>query len=212
MSMVRTIRTEMSFEPADIESEYAAHTITNSHVAIAWVPYHSDQPIPLFENAGGDDPLRDFPRSLEIGDVEEFLNGLLQGVQPTPLSRLTRFGDMPNRVVVEAVLEQPVVIERSPAETFSLATLLKTAGPSVAIGTIAGIQAAPFPLMLLVTIPTGILLVGTAITLTKALEKLIPELLGVADATPPLTPQWAKRRTSTGTAGHSRPPPRTRKA
>ena len=75
-----------------------------------------------------------------------------------------------------AFFEEPcIVIEQSPPELASLASLLKQGG-GVAVGAFVGLHAASGP-MLLVTVPAGMLIVGAAAGIGSALEAGLRDLL-----------------------------------
>jgi hypothetical protein len=186
MQIRRVIRTELHFNPSELTSKQLL--TRDPHVAMAWIQHKG--PLPLFEDASKGDPAK------QIGEyqVKEFLSATIQGRDLTPASWKSRqhYDVLPNLGAVDNVFYQEILIEQSPAEPISFVTLLKTAGPGVAIGTFAGVKAAG-GLLLLVTVPAGIILVGTAIILTEVLSKLIPKLSGVAPSTTPLRAKKKKR-------------------
>src|SRR5262249_54162867 len=69
------------------------------------------------------------------------------------------------------ILQQEIVLERSPPFTLPLQSIMSKA-PGIAIGTYVGLQAAGSePLLMLITVPGGILAVSSAIGISKALER-----------------------------------------
>ena len=129
---------------------------------------------------------------MRIDSPERFLDDLLRnGVyhgNEQPLSEQP----LPNYKLVRQVLQQSIVVEQSPVEAVSFISLLKRAKPSdVAIGAYVGYAAANGNYLLLLTVPAGILLVGSAIAITAALPKILASRFS-SEPTP------KKRRSSGG--------------
>jgi hypothetical protein len=98
---------------------------------------------------------------------------MLQGV--TRIEPNSLIGEIRNADAILRVLSEPVVIEQSPPDWVTLTDLLKNAASPTQIGVYVGIAAAlPVnPLLMLITVPAGILLVGTSIALTERLNRLL---------------------------------------
>jgi hypothetical protein len=76
-----------------------------------------------------------------------------------------------NPQIVDYILSQPVVIERSPPFTITLKGLLTTTNLPVWIGTYMGWSVAPeHSVLLFITIPGGIIIVSSAAGLANALS------------------------------------------
>lgn len=81
------------------------------------------------------------------------------------------FGSTFNPGIVQSVMAGAIVIENSPPEAVTFRSLLMKA-PGVAIGTLVGMKAAAdAPMLMLLTVPTGIVVCSSAIGISKALEK-----------------------------------------
>jgi hypothetical protein len=171
---MRVIRTEMYFEPISIPFT-DAH---NPGVAFAW--FNTGQEIDLSETeiarlefdygsiqgvrsvSVTDDNLFDFRRILarallgepDVRDAE--LNTLLLS---TPL-----------RSAVDAILGGDIIIERSPPSAINLKDLTRNVS-SASVGTYMGFAAAgDNHALLFLTVPAGIIVVGAAVGISKALE------------------------------------------
>lgn len=81
------------------------------------------------------------------------------------------FGSTFNPGIVRSVMDGAIVVENSPPEAVTFRSLLNKA-PGVAIGTLVGMKAAAdMPMLMLLTVPTGIVVCSSAIGVSKALEK-----------------------------------------
>lgn len=78
-----------------------------------------------------------------------------------------------NHPLVDRILAQPIVLEQSPVLTEPFYSILRRSTPSVAIGAYVGYAAANGNYLLMVTVPAGILLVGSAIEITRALPRIL---------------------------------------
>jgi hypothetical protein len=76
---------------------------------------------------------------------------------------------------IEAILNCEIVIERSPAFVISFKELLK-AKSTVMMGAFVGVASAQYPILLL-SVPAGIILVGAAKGVSRALETGLPSVL-----------------------------------
>lgn len=100
--------------------------------------------------------------------VARFLDIVVQGSERRNFKRRISNGRIVNHAIVETIFT--VVIERSPPEAVTFGSLLHGAS-SVTIGTVLGHEAAAgsYPLMF-VTVPLGIIVVGSAIGVSKGLQ------------------------------------------
>jgi hypothetical protein len=82
-----------------------------------------------------------------------------------------RHGPLGNDGRANAIIAAPVVIENSPPESIPFSTLLRSASSAV-VGTYIGVRiAGGSPALMLLTVPAGLLVVGSAMGVAKALEK-----------------------------------------
>jgi len=166
---MRVIRTELSYQaeelqnPKDIENELG--------VSIAWGQVNGmpDNVSGILNELITDGVVRE---TFEIDDYKRFLDDTLRGAtfRPTqpgtfafPLSILN------DPTTVHQILNEPVVIEQSPPTVEPFSGLLAKATP-LAGGLFLGVKMASGDLVMMITIPVGILLVGTAVAVTKAIE------------------------------------------
>ena len=166
---MRVIRTEMYFSDEHIHGlnrRRVSHA-RNPGLGFAWI--HTDRPLygideRLLEN-------RYFDR--QEGAATAFLDLALRGFErSTTVARPDAyFGATYNQALVRGVMDGDIVIENSPPEAVTFRALLAKA-PGVAIGTMVGMKAAgDTSLLMLLTVPTGIVVCSSAIGVSKALEK-----------------------------------------
>ncbi|MDR3467374.1 MAG: hypothetical protein P4M07_15695 [Xanthobacteraceae bacterium] len=96
--------------------------------------------------------------------LNEAVHGFLGGI------RLEAGGPETNPSAVAYVLDQLIVIENSPPEGVPFASLIKGASAAT-IGAYVGVHAADGNLLLFLTVPAGILVVGSAIAVTNAINQ-----------------------------------------
>jgi hypothetical protein len=157
---MRVIRTELYND--DVQHEYKIVT-SNLGVAFAWfktgeLAYPIDEIIvPIVHNASN--------------EVPRFLDIVLQGVETRHFEKRLHDGRLFNKPIVDYLLDYPVVVERSPPEAIPFSTILKKSSSSV-IGTLIGVAAArENTALLFVTVPAGIIVVGSAFGIAKGLER-----------------------------------------
>jgi len=160
-----------------------------AEVTFAWFPQLDPGNIPDIS-----DGLSTGPKEIKV-DLADFLDELLRKGRYAP-SVVAIPAPPLNLTLIEKIIHEPIVIERSPPEAISISNLLKLSGSPAALGTYVGIAAANGNYLLLLTVPAGILIVGAAIEVTKA----IPKLLGTAAHTSRPRPS-KKRNTPPRAAG-----------
>jgi hypothetical protein len=107
-----------------------------------------------------------------LDEAYQFLGAVISG-RP----HLASWEDISNLHFVSAALNAPIVIEQSPPTTIPLGTLIAKA-PGIAIGTFIGMQVAgDATYLMFVTVPGGILVVSSAIGISKALEQGLNRLV-----------------------------------
>lgn len=173
---MRVIRTEMYFDPRDIEWDREEGIHANPGIAFAWFK----------EGESKDGSALGFQteKNIQLLDDYQFISNF--GPNPNPeivtpfISHLVqdlRFGSeeflnfpTSNRRIIQAVLESTIILENSPPEAVDFRRLLGKA-TSVSLGVYVGVQlAGAYPLLLIITIPTGIIVMGSAIGISKGLE------------------------------------------
>lgn len=166
---MRVVRTEMYFAEDHI---YGLNTRRTSHarnpgLGFAWL--RTGRPV-----HGIDEQLleyRYFDR--QEGAAMAFLDLAIRGYQgsQTIAQPDAYFGATYNQSIVQSVMDGDIIIENSPPEAVTFRGLLAKA-PGVAIGTMVGMKAAgDTSMLMLLTVPTGIVVCSSAIGVSKALEK-----------------------------------------
>ena len=159
---MRVIRTEYYADWQDLESEFPRNVFSPG-VSVCWFSAPELGPKTAF---GGDQILVP-ANDADTFDTRAFITLLL--VEPLGNSEYYTFQSTED--AVDAILNLPVVIEQSPPQTVPLTQLLARATATPTIGTLLGYSlAANHPLMLL-TVPLGIVVVGSAIGVSEGLQK-----------------------------------------
>jgi hypothetical protein len=157
---MRVIRTELYND--EVSHEFKLVT-TNLGIGCAWfntgeLAYPVLELVsPIAENASN--------------EVDRFLDVIVQGSERRDFQERLYSANIVNRPIVDYLkYEFPIVVEQSPPLTITLAQLLKNAS-STTIGTLLGVAAAGenYPLMF-ITVPAGIIVVGSAYGVSKGLE------------------------------------------
>lgn len=165
---MRVIRTELLYKGSDLT---VLTDDTERGVSVAWSTIHEpvevdDEFLSELIDVGA---IEDFT---QIENVRQFLDGTIEGGVYRNLYRSQGSGIIAPLYypdAIEQVLQAAIVIEHSPPTTEMLSALLSKATP-LAGGLFLGIQLAEGNTIMLVTVPLGILLVGTAVAVTKAIE------------------------------------------
>jgi hypothetical protein len=176
---MRVIRTGLYFN--DVESEYrslrqmllgrassAKNRNIDYNVDFAWFNLSN-------EGLGSGDFILNAPRDSFtepfIADAKDrvprFLDIVVQGSERRNFKNRILAERVVNREIVESILDSPIIIERLPQEAITFASILKGAS-SVTIGLIR-VATGHYPLMF-VAIPMGVIVVGSAIGITKGLQ------------------------------------------
>jgi hypothetical protein len=157
----------MYFDPNDLHGVEV--TPKNPGIAVAWFGLGQDSRMgALAPQVSLENPIR---RDLDDNLTRAFLDVAVLELEWTGDARLLNIRDrIRNQSIVNYVLAADIVIEQSPPTAVTLASLLKGSG-AVAIGTYIGLGLAQgsFPLML-VTVPFGIVVVGSAVGVSQGLQ------------------------------------------
>jgi hypothetical protein len=168
---MRVIRTEMYFDP-QIAPDWLQKIIPSPAVSVAWISaeWANDMSLEILTRA-----LEiDVRAVIDLEEINDFLAASVFNFERTTrvsdsMTALAGSGSYSDSLVLY-ILNQPIVIERSPPLSLPLHTLL-TKAPGLAIGTFVGVQAAgDHSLLMLATVPGGIILVSSAIGISKALQ------------------------------------------
>ena len=166
---MRVIRTEMYFSEEHIFGLNRRRTshARNPGLGFAWL--RTDWPARGIDEQLLED--RHFDR--QEGAATAFLDLAIRGYErsETISQPNAYFGATYNQSIVQSVMNGNIVIENSPPDAVTFRSLLAKA-PGVAIGTMVGMKAAgDTSLLMLLTVPTGIVVCSSAIGVSKALEK-----------------------------------------
>ncbi len=157
---MRVLRTEMYFPREQIVGLYStrrAHA-QNPGLGFAWL--HTDG-----DTRGIEEQLL---RGEEAAVI--FLDAAIRGY-PFKFFEVLDLRPPANPEIVRYVMAADIVIENSPPQAITFRSLLAKA-PGVAIGAFIGMQAAgDVPMLMLLTVPGGIVACSSAIGVSKALEK-----------------------------------------
>lgn len=167
---MRVIRTEMYFDSSVVKSKTHER---NPGVAAAW--FKADvgtlDAHDLFELFS--DKYAKIAPEDKSSAVKFFTDMAVQSVRSSEVDEALTSGDwkIANEQIVKFVVNSDILYENSPAEWTHLLSLVAKAGASVTIGTFLGFGVADgnYPLMFL-TIPTGIIVIGAAIGVSRGLE------------------------------------------
>lgn len=167
---MRVIRTEMYFDNVHGIGEGALKAARmNPGVGVAFF--------------GGDVPPQ-FPARLllsaavdiEPGDertIHKYIDLSIRGVEKSfgHFSSRYRRGAIQNHDIIEYILNAGIVVEESPPALQTLKSILSKS-PGIAIGTYVGMElAGSNPELMVLTVPFGIIIVGSAIGVSKGLER-----------------------------------------
>jgi hypothetical protein len=156
---MRVIRTTIYFNDIELEQESLSF---DHNVEFAWFNTGNTNIAKLsFVNSLVDEARSHVPRFLDIVIQGSELRNFIERIHNVRIA---------NPGLVQEILEAGVVIERSPPESVTFASLLRGAS-SVTIGTLLGdgVAGGSYPLMF-VTIPFGIIVIGSAIGISKGLQ------------------------------------------
>ncbi|MEK7994426.1 MAG: hypothetical protein AAB403_11540 [Planctomycetota bacterium] len=169
---MRVIRTEMYFDEVDGVNRSGRRSLMrdreekNYGLAFAW--FRGDDPGPF-----------DIPnfkafrvREIAIDDVPRALDALLREVDGRDLElNRERFDeDARNPQIVNFVYEQSIILEQSPPQAVLFKDILKKTNGKLYVGTFMGIGASyDYPALMFVTIPLGIIVVGSAMDVSEAM-------------------------------------------
>lgn len=176
---MRIIRTEMYFDSSRIEGLVGKAHAQNPGISLAWCAIDSNDLARLSSNIKIVPYLEKFrpvafrPNGYEPDDnlIRNFLSASIQGAANSKMSHLLQSGVRENNQIAEFVLSQDVVIERSPPKAIPFKKLVGGA-THITIGAYIGVSiAGANPLLMLVTVPGGILIIGAAISVSRALDK-----------------------------------------
>jgi hypothetical protein len=163
--MLRVLKTEFYFDPFEIRWRYPELVFANP--AISMVFFQCDPAKmtwgSLYLSQSTNPNYKEHP---EV--IRAFFDAQLQR---TPFRAFgPQDAEILNGELIDRIYEQPVIIEQSPAEGIPFFTMLKGASAAT-IGTFIGVKGLDGNALLFISVPAGIIVVGSAIAITHAFEK-----------------------------------------
>jgi hypothetical protein len=201
--MQRVIRTELYFNPLDIEWRSPERIIGNAGISMVF--YRGETPSDLKETAERLIPYQpqlnllryrqEFfpflpPYPLEMSDerqVRAFLDCALQNdTFGASIPARGEYAEL-NTALINQIFEQSVVVENSPPDAIPFRQLLSR--PSIlVVGTFLGMQLSGMSEMLFLAAPAGIVVVGSAVAIARAIDQglnhYVDRLFGVKEKRP----------------------------
>jgi hypothetical protein len=166
---MRVIRTEMYFDASAVKSKQPQK---NPGVAAAWFKTDAELSAHDISTLLSDRYFKIMPKDTSLV-VKIFADVAVQGIRSpeadVPLASAK--WSVANGRIVDLVLHSDIVYEDSPPEVMKLFSAIAKAGASVVIGTFLGYEVADenYPLMF-ITIPTGIIVIGATLGVSRGLE------------------------------------------
>jgi len=175
---MRVIQTEFYFDPETVKTSLSRRMVApsgprfkstdNPGIAVAWFGLSHGDPLGMDPSdilSGVDSYLSD-PKI-----ISSFIDFSIRERRGVLRPSLLQNAFIENPGIVDYVLNAEVVIERSPPSVDLLKNLVRSS-PSVAIGSFIGAGSAHgnYPLMML-TVPLGIIVVGSAIGVSQGLRR-----------------------------------------
>ena len=179
---MRVLRTDFIFDRSQVDVDHdppdfpaiscAWFKIDEGDVYTRRLPSEFPAGTPLAYSEGGLAPLVDGPTTDQI---RAFVSLSLYDIF---YEGEEDFGTVTNARVVDWVLDQSIVIEESPPKAVPLKTLIG-GSTTMTIGAMVGYGAAPsaYPLLLLITVPMGIIVVGSAAAIAVGIQHGLHELV-----------------------------------
>jgi hypothetical protein len=166
---LRVIRTEMYFDPREIIWPLEEQIFGNPGVSVAFFGFKAKgdelNELPIFH-------IQKIDRKIDAEIIRPFVDQALRNESYpflVPGLSETRTSEF-NRRFVDYIFEQPIIIEQSPPEGMPFINLLKHAS-AASIGAYVGTQAADGHPLLFLTVPAGIIVVGSAIAISNAINR-----------------------------------------
>jgi hypothetical protein len=173
---MRVIRTEVYFPGGSVLRGEGRRRLRSTNVSFAWIK-QADFPVGVTT----------YGQPVSANDVPLVIDYIVRQEPPdwmlTPSDHATapsREGPrILNHWLVEQVLATEIVIEQSPPDWATLSNILKSGvkGSTVALSVYVAVSG---DVMLFITIPSALLLIGAAKGTSKWLEETIPKMLNKA--------------------------------
>ena len=183
---MRVIRTEVYFDEKEIRQwegenvageRYYHDNVRNPGIGVAFFRNYAPFEPHEVENLKEFKPISEVPPTKDY--FPSFIDLFIRDADESHFRVRERPTRVVNKKLVEYILSQEIVIERSPPFSISLKGLIDSANVPVWIGTFIGIEAARWdaPALLLLTVPAGIIVVASARGIGRAMELGLNQLL-----------------------------------
>jgi hypothetical protein len=171
---VRIIKTEMYFDATDLHWPRAEELYANPGISVAFIKAEFPDGRELLKEIVSDRPIELADEGNELL-IRIFLDEAVVGAQQPFRNRDT--GDntsdidvtIHNADIVDFIFDADIIIERSPPHAVAFKALAKSAS-ALSVGAYVGVAGLEHPLLFL-TVPAGILVVGAAVSVSKAFER-----------------------------------------
>lgn len=169
---MRVIRTELYFDEDTIRSTVRRPRFRPMHSreksdGLAFLWFRSDSPGPY--------SIRSYKwfSGKEVGstDIRIILDLLLQDIEGDDIGRFIGTQERSsNESIIDYVIDQGIIIEQSPPKAIKFKDLLKSSNTALLLGAYIGrSMAGDNPALLILTIPGGIIVVGSALGIADAM-------------------------------------------
>jgi hypothetical protein len=179
---MRIIRTEMYFDEEQVRGYEPFRSRPpregsgkNPGVAFLWIKGEVDG-LPDIENSKDFEPLPGRRAGQPDGEaltdqVRGILDLFIKDSGERDFLRIPSASRLENRALVDFILEQDIVMEHSPPFAISFKALLNTKNSPLWIGTYIGAEMAwDHPLLMILTVPSGIIVVSSALGIGTAMQ------------------------------------------
>jgi hypothetical protein len=205
--MQRVIRTELYFDPLEIKWRLPERVIGTP--GISFLFYHGDssnlkQTImgtaftypPEFNMLRYSEGFFPFlpppPQELSRTEIRAFVDGALQndtyGFYRGSAETYTEL----NTALIDQIFQTPIIVENSPPEAIPFHQLMSK--PSIlVIGTFLGMQVSGLTELLFLTAPAGIIVVGSAVSVVRAIDRGLNHYVDRMFGPEPRTPRGRRR-------------------
>jgi hypothetical protein len=166
--MLRIVRTELYFHPFEIKWRFPELIFGNPSISMM---FYSCDPESIEFDELFHSPFSDATfRSEPLPVLRAFVDATVQSAPFRAFAFSVTDEDELNSKIIDQIFQTPVVIENSPPEGIPFGTLLS--GASIAtVGTYVGLQGIEGHPFLFIAVPAGIIVVGTAVAISRAIDK-----------------------------------------
>jgi hypothetical protein len=162
---MRVIRTEMYFDGSYISRSPGRKALKTSSITFAWIKESGARRIGELTHT----------QSVSADDVPVVLDYILR--QEPPEWNLPAQENVLNGSTIDTVMNEGFVIEESPVDLETLTNLLKSGAKGGATVALSVYVAVSGDVMLFITLPSALLVMGAAKGMSKWLEQNVPKMM-----------------------------------